>query len=55
MFDRDHNIRKTAPQELYRWESVTLAARTVLGLRYRLLPHLYTLMYRAHTAGDDVM
>jgi alpha-D-xyloside xylohydrolase len=53
-FSRDHNEYDAPPQELYRWESTTQASIIVLGLRYQLLPHLYTLMYEAHTLGRTV-
>lgn len=54
-FSRNHNIRKAAPQELYRWESVASTSRDMLSLRYKLLPHLYTLMYEAHASGNVVL
>lgn len=53
-FSRSHNIRKVVPQELYRWESVAEISRSVLKLRYELLPYLYTLMYNAHAYGRTV-
>jgi hypothetical protein len=53
-FSRNHNSLYSSPQEPYLWPSVAAAARKALGMKYRLLPHLYSLFYRAHVQGGSV-
>uniref|UniRef100_A0A8C4U594 Lysosomal alpha-glucosidase n=1 Tax=Falco tinnunculus TaxID=100819 RepID=A0A8C4U594_FALTI len=54
-FMRNHNDHGTRPQEPYTFSPAAQAAmRNALRLRYSLLPFLYTLFHRAHSAGETV-
>ncbi|KAM9345735.1 lysosomal alpha-glucosidase [Symphorus nematophorus] len=54
-FMRNHNDKPNAPQEPYIFgQKAQAAMRSVLNLRYSLLPFLYTLFHHAHTSADTV-
>ncbi|PSC70424.1 alpha-xylosidase 1 [Micractinium conductrix] len=54
-FARDHSDLHGSYQELYRWPEVAAAGKKVLGMRYRLLPYLYTGLRNATATGAPLM
>ncbi|RLN95484.1 hypothetical protein BBJ28_00023001 [Nothophytophthora sp. Chile5] len=53
-FARNHNIIKAAPQETYVWPEVVNVGQKFIGMRYQLLPYIYTLGYHAHADGTPI-
>ncbi|KAF2366783.1 Glycoside hydrolase family 31 N-terminal domain [Trinorchestia longiramus] len=54
-FARNHNTEDGIDQDpVAMGPDVVTASRSALHERYRLLPYLYTLFYRAHVFGDTV-
>ncbi|XP_051499825.1 maltase-glucoamylase-like isoform X2 [Apus apus] len=56
-FSRNHNTEKCIPQDPAAFGATSLlvnSSRHYLNIRYTLLPHLYTLFFRAHTQGTTV-
>ena len=55
-YSRNHNGITFRRQDPAAWgPQFAAGARSTLLERYRLLPYLYTLTYRAHTRGDSVV
>lgn len=54
-FYRNHNVLSAVSQEPYVWAGVAEATRIAAGIRYALLPYIYTTFYLAHTTGSTVM
>ncbi|NXJ17471.1 MGA protein, partial [Dicrurus megarhynchus] len=55
-YSRNHNGNRAKRQDPVAWNSTFEdLSRAVLRVRYRLLPHLYTLMLQAHAHGSTVV
>jgi alpha-glucosidase len=54
-FYRNHNTLSANSQEAYVWASVATATKAAMGIRFQLLPYMYTLFYNANQQGDTVM
>lgn len=53
-FARNHNNLQSIPQETYVWPEVAAVGRKFIGMRYRLLPYLYTLGAQASLTGAPI-
>ncbi|KAK9768971.1 putative alpha-glucosidase [Seiridium cardinale] len=54
---RNHNSRpgNTIGQEAYRWATTAEGTRRAMDVRFKLLPYIYSLFWKAHTSGETVM
>lgn len=53
-FARNHNVNAGNDQEPYLWESTAEASRIALGIRYELLPYIYTEFEASNRLGTGV-
>lgn len=53
-FARNHNYKVLDQDPVALGQTVVVAARNSLRMRYALIPYLYTLFYRAHVDGGTV-
>uniref|UniRef100_A0A914Q7A3 P-type domain-containing protein n=1 Tax=Panagrolaimus davidi TaxID=227884 RepID=A0A914Q7A3_9BILA len=54
-FSRNHNDKNMAPQDPTRWTTVAAAAKKANLFRYRHLPYLYSLHFKASLFGGTVV
>uniref|UniRef100_A0A914Z803 Uncharacterized protein n=1 Tax=Panagrolaimus superbus TaxID=310955 RepID=A0A914Z803_9BILA len=54
-FSRNHNDKNMAPQDPTQWPSVAAAAKKANLFRYRHLPYLYSLHFKASLEGGTVV
>ena len=54
-FYRNHNELGNIPQEFYRWNLTTIAARAAGRTRLRLLDYTYTALHKQHVDGTPVL
>ncbi|XP_076056755.1 sucrase-isomaltase, intestinal-like [Oratosquilla oratoria] len=54
-FCRNHNTLGLPDQDPTAWPEVAEVSRSVLSLRYKYLPYLYTLFHKAHMHGSSVV
>ena len=52
---RNHNTRNTIAQEAYRWSTTIESTKTIMNIRYSLLPYTYSLFYKANSQGETVL